>query len=140
MSKLLDKYRKAVTEERKQPDVETVQGKPYKAFEVSTVPQRRIDLRPGYDAQRIVPYSAISETFYAGDFMLDLEFYGRPMHVAIRGRNLGELIAALREERAVSITEYIPEWHAMPAEDEPFVETLEITKPGLSAPEKPSKH
>lgn len=140
MSNLLDKYRKAVTEERKPPTVETVEGKPYKAFEIASTPQRRLDLQPGYTAQRIVSFGSIIEIFYAGDFMLDLEFYGRSMHVAIRGRNLGELISALREERVISITEYIPEWHAMPAEDQPFIETLEITKPGRFAPEKPSKH
>jgi len=138
MSDILDKYRKAQTDQH--PKVQVQEGKPYQAFEVAAHPQRRLDLRPGYDAQRIVPYSYITEIFYAGDFMIDLLFHGYPMHVVIRGKNLGELITLLREERAISISEFIPEWHQNPDSDKPIVETLTITKPEREVTEKPVKH
>ena len=135
---ILDKYRQGVTDSRVQ--IETQEGQPYKAFEIATSSQRRLDLRPGYDAQRMVLYGYITEVFYAGDFMIDLLFHGYPMHVAIRGKNLGELIAALREERVVSISEYIPEWHTKPTPDMPVVQSLIVTKPGREVPPQPEKH
>lgn len=135
---LLDKYRKEVTEDRVK--VETQAGRPYKAFEVAPNPQRRLDLRPGYAAQRMVFYSYITEIYYAGDFMVDLLFHGYPLHVAIRGKNLGELISRLREERVTTIAEFIPEWHARPEEGQPIVESLVIEKPGRPAAKGPDKH
>jgi hypothetical protein len=136
MTNVLDKYRKV---QRELPKIETLEGQPYEPFGVATGLQRRLDLRPGSDTQRIVPYSYITEIFYAGDFMIDLLFHGYPMHVAIRGEHLGELIGNLREERIIFIAEFIPEWHKPVAEGQPIIQTLTITKPGRDVT-KPAKH
>jgi hypothetical protein len=143
MSNLLDKYRRGVQEDREsqRPTIETVEGKPYKAFESAPIPQRRLDLRPGYDAQRIISYGYLTDIMYAGDFMLTLRC-GPGFVANINGRNLTEMISLLREERLTAIQEHIPEWHVQPGENDPYIEKLEITDASLpgSKSKKPGKH
>ena len=109
-SNILDKYRKAQEETIK---VETVAGQPYKAFEIAAVPQRRIDLKPGRDAQRIVNYGYLFEISYAADMFVGLMFSVPMLSVRIEGKNLQPLIDGLKEEKTVTIqgspqkTEYI---------------------------------
>lgn len=140
MSSLLDKYKKAVTEDRGHPRVETLEGQPYKAYGTAAASQRRLDLRPGYDAQRMISYFAITDIMYAGDFMLTLRC-GPGFVVEIKGQNLEEMIGLIREERLTFIQEHIPEWHLPVAENDALVQVLEITDSSLSkrAP-KPGKH
>ena len=132
---VLDKYRKAQQDTLK---VETVEGTPYKAFEVAATPQRRIDLRPGYDAQRIVNYGYLFEISHAAGMMIGLMFSVPLLSVEIRGRNLQGLVDALREDKVFAIQEFIPDWHKKPEAGEPIIEKLKITGRGGST-EKPPK-
>jgi len=137
-SNILDKYRKAQEETIK---VETVAGQPYKAFEVAAGPQRRIDLRPGRDAQRIVNYGYLFEISHAAGMLIGLMFSTPMLSVRIEGKNLQSLVDGLREEKVIAIQEYIPEWHQKPADNEPIIKKLQITtRAGTTERPATSKH
>lgn len=129
MPDVLDKYRRAAAESRKI-DIQTVEGQPYKAFEAAPTPQRRLDLRPAYDAQRILSYVYLVDIVHAGGVMVGLSFSTPQAWVSITGENLEELVALLREERITAIQQHVPDWHQKPEADQPYIESLLITEPG----------
>ena len=135
---LLDKYRRIAGEAY--PKIETLKGQPYKAFESAAVAQRRFDLRPGYDAQRIVSYGYLTDIVHAGAVIIGLSFSVPLLSVEIKGRNLQQLIELLREERITVIQEHVSEWHEKPQPDQPVVESLQITEPGKRSNAAPKKH
>jgi hypothetical protein len=135
---LLDKYRKAQEDSI---TIETAPGHPYKAFESGTVMQRRIDLRPGRDAQRIVNYAYIVEISHAAGMLVGLVITNPVLAVRIEGRNLQGMVDLLREEKVTAIQEFIPEWHTKPAAGEAIINTLQITtRHGSTARPTPPKH
>lgn len=145
MSSLLDKYRQvqADTAPRAIQEIKTLEGQPYKAYETAHSPQRWLDLRPGHDVQRMVLYSSITEILHFYGMAIGLVFAGQPIHVDIRGRNLHELTMLIREGRAATITEYIPEWHTPPTDADPVIESIEVTTPSNPDPKakrRPAKH
>ena len=143
MSDLLAKYRQAQSDSnRDHPEIRTLEGKPYKAFEFATSSQRWLDLRPARDVQRMVLYSGITDILHFYGQAIGLVFRGQPLHVDIRGKNLHELTSLIREGRATVITEYIPDWHAYPPEGEPIIESIDVTTPANPEPAKsrPAKH
>ncbi len=145
MSNLLDKYRsdRPETAPRTIHEIKTVEGKPYKAYESATGLQRWLDLQPATDVQRMVLYSSITEILHFYGMAVGLVFSGQPIHVDIRGRNLHELTTLIREGRVTTITEYIPEWHSVPAEGDPVIEHIEVTTPSNPDPKakrRPAKH
>lgn len=138
MADLLSKYRQAQEESIK---VESITGNQYKAFETATVMQRRIDLRPGHDAQRIVNYAYLIEISHAAGMLVGLVFTNPILSIRIEGKNLQAMIDALREEKVTSIAEYIPEWHVKPADGEPVITKLQVTtRQGSTARPTPPKH
>ena len=142
MSRTLDKYRQGVRQERKaqRPTIETVEGKPYKAFESATHAQRRLDLRAGYDAQRIVSYGYLTDIVHAAGRIIGLSISVPQLSIEIKGRNLQELVDLLREERVTAIQEHITEWHEKPGLGQPVVESLQIIEPGKRSKSAPRKH
>jgi hypothetical protein len=137
---LLDKYRK-VQEESITVNVQNVEGHPYKAFESATVMQRRIDLRPGHDAQRIVNYGYLIEISHAAGMLVGLMFTNPVLSVRIEGKNLQGMVDLLREEKVIAIQEFIPSWHAQPPAGEPIITKMVVTtKHGSTARPVPPKH
>ena len=133
----LEQYRKA-----QRVHIETQEGKPYTAFEVAATPQRRLDLRPGYDQQRTVAYGYLQDVIHAAGQMIGLMFTAPVLSVEIRGKHLQPLVDALREERVTIITEHIAKWHAQPVEGQPYIKTMTVTQAGRprTAQTKPQDH
>jgi hypothetical protein len=138
---LLDKYRQAAKDETaSKVEMAAIEGQPYKAFEIAATPQRRIDLRTGYDASRIVSYAYLSDIIHAGGMCVALVFTSPYLTVDMRGVNLQELVDMLREERVVFIEEHVAEWHSPPQKGQPYVESMVLVEPGKRSKRPPGRH
>lgn len=121
----LEKFRRALPAH-----VKDVEGHPYKAFEAASSPQRRLDLRPGYFEQRIVSYIYLTEIIHAGGVIVGLTFSTPALSVVIKGQNLQEMVDLLREEKVSIITEYVSEWHEKVPDDQPKIDSMQISEVG----------
>jgi len=135
---VLDKYRKAQEDAVK---IETLEGVPYKAFDVAATSQRRLDLRPALKAQRIVSYAYMTDVIHAGGVIVGMSFSVPKLSVQLQGKNLQALVDGLREDKVTFIQEFSSTRHLKPAEGEPIITKMQITGPAVTPPKpKPATH
>lgn len=129
----LDKYRPAASS---RVSVESVEGQPYAALELSENAQRRfIRFSPVGKANHSFQYGHLVKITDAGGVILGLSFAVPRAVVEIKGENLEPLLTAILDGRAATLTEFIPGWHKQVSASEPFIETMTITEAGQPASE-----
>ena len=90
----------------------------------------RLRIRRAMHPTRSPRYLHLQDMAYDGifgtNFVLDFEF----MLVLVRGKNLQGLVAALENSTVDFIQEYHPDLWGKPADDAPFIESIEVVKQG----------
>ena len=86
-------------------------------------------------------YYDLEDITYDGHFGTNFVLHFSHMNVAVRGKNLQEVVIALQEHKAEFIREYHPEIWAKPSEDAPIIQSIQIVikEPYPSFDEQPGK-
>jgi hypothetical protein len=98
---------------------------PYIAFEAQDkVP--RLDIQRSSGASHCVANAYLLDIIYGRRFYTSFVLVYNFMTVTVKGKNLRDVVQALRLGKCAAIFEYHPELYAPPASDKPIITSIEV--------------
>jgi hypothetical protein len=122
----LENFRRRPGESGETPKPQIFAGlSPYQAFEAQDKVMR-LDILRAADASHCPAYSYLLDIIYGRQFYSSFVLVYSFMTVAVIGRNLHDVVQAIRMGQASSICEFHPELFTPPEPDAPIITSIEV--------------